>query len=220
MKDGASMLQLQMAGSVHRCTRCDGTQTVTSSLLSSNASVTRTVLFQPSFQPADSTSPRSRATWNATLHPQVFVRQCRVVKRHECGPGGFERMTKELTVSAPSAMKIKVVAPPDNIVFTLLTPNVSENGSVIPARTPMSPDGEIITVGAKTLPQRGIVPFQLAKSTSLSCSTTTFFLLSSNASVMRKCCSSQAFSQCIRAEVLFHQTKIRCAAILWPSFMR
>ena len=39
----------------------------------------------------------------------VFVRQCRVVKRHECGPG-FERMTKEPTASAPSAMKIKVVS--------------------------------------------------------------------------------------------------------------
>ena len=38
------------------------------------------------------------------LRPQVFVRQSRVVKLHEYDPGGFERMTKELTASAPSAM--------------------------------------------------------------------------------------------------------------------
>ena len=31
------------------------------------------------------------------LHPQVFVRQCRDVKRHECGPRGLELMTKELS---------------------------------------------------------------------------------------------------------------------------
>ena len=30
-----------------------------------------------------------------------------------------ERMTKELTASAPSGMKIKVVAPPDNIILTV-----------------------------------------------------------------------------------------------------
>ena len=41
------------------------------------------------------------------------VRQCRGVKRHEKCPGGFELMTKELTASAPSAMKTMVVPPPN-----------------------------------------------------------------------------------------------------------
>ena len=53
------------------------------------------------------------------LHPQVFVRQCRVFKRHENVSGDLERMMKELTASAASAMKIKVVTPPDDIVLTV-----------------------------------------------------------------------------------------------------
>ena len=54
--------------------------------------------------------------------PQEVVRQyCgRVVKRHEYGPGGVERMTKELT-SVPSKMRIKVVTPPDDIIPTVGT---------------------------------------------------------------------------------------------------
>ena len=53
--------------------------------------------------------PRSRSTRMRRLRPQVFVRQCHVVKRHEYGDG-------ELTASAPSRMKIKAVAPPKNII--------------------------------------------------------------------------------------------------------
>ena len=38
---------------------------------------------------------------------------CQVSKRF------FERMTKALTASAPSAMKVKVVAPPDENIITV-----------------------------------------------------------------------------------------------------
>ena len=48
------------------------------------------VLFQPSFLPAESTSPLSRATWNATFaSARICERQCCVVKRHEHVPRGF-----------------------------------------------------------------------------------------------------------------------------------
>ena len=33
--------------------------------------------------------------------------------------GAFERMTKDTTVTAPSTMKVKVVAPPDGNIFTV-----------------------------------------------------------------------------------------------------
>ena len=45
------------------------------------------------------------------VHPQVCVRQCRVLKRHEYDPEGYERTTKERAASTPSAMKIKAVVP-------------------------------------------------------------------------------------------------------------
>ena len=100
----------------HRCTRGGGTQTVTSSLLASDASVTRKCCSSQASSGFHVTSRR--------LHPQVFVRQCRVVKRHEHGPRGFKRQTKELTASAPSAMKINVGAPPHG-VSSLSVPNAS-----------------------------------------------------------------------------------------------
>ena len=56
------------------------------------------------------------------LHVNVNTR---IVKRHEYVLGGFERMTKELTASVPSAMKIEVVTPPDNIVFMLFLPEIN-----------------------------------------------------------------------------------------------
>ena len=67
------------------------------------------------------------------LRPQVFVRQCRVVKRHEYVPKGFERMTKELTASTPSAVKIKVVTLPDNIALTVGAKTRQLRGTVVPA---------------------------------------------------------------------------------------
>ena len=48
-------------------------------------------------------------------------------------PEVFERMTKELTASAPSAMKIKVVAPPDDIILTVGAKTLPLRGSVIPS---------------------------------------------------------------------------------------
>ena len=61
------------------------------------------------------------------VHPQVFVRQCRVVKRQVYGPGGLERMTK---ASALSAVKIEVVTSPDNIALTVRPKTLLLRGSV------------------------------------------------------------------------------------------
>ena len=68
------------------------------------------------------------------LHTRVFVRQCRVVKQHEYGPGGCECIAKELTASAPSAMKIMVVAPPDLITLTVGSLVVSAEDQRAPRR--------------------------------------------------------------------------------------
>ena len=74
------------------------------------------------------------------LHPQEFVRQCSVVKRHEYGPEEvFWRMTKELTASAPSAMKIKVVAPTDNVILTVGVKRLPLLGSVVPTKVQRAP---------------------------------------------------------------------------------
>ena len=80
--------------------RRTSSETVTLSLL------TPEVSFRPNFQPADSTALRSRTTCNATT-----CTSCRVVERPNSVREGFERLTKELTASAPSAMKIKAVTP-------------------------------------------------------------------------------------------------------------
>ena len=96
---------------------------------------------------------------------KILCAECRVV----------ERTTKELTASAPSGMKSKVVAPPDNIltvgakrfrcVEVLYFPKTSElpdgtrsslraqtlprRGSVVPAQTNELPDCSVFTVGAE-----------------------------------------------------------------------
>ena len=64
------------------------------------------------------------------LHPQECARQCTGtnVVQEVC-----ERMTKELTASAPSAMMIKVVAPPDNIILTVGAKTLPLRGSVVPS---------------------------------------------------------------------------------------
>ena len=48
-----------------------------------------------------------------STHIFQFRFECCVVKRHDYVPMGFERLAKATTVTAPSTMKIKVVAPPD-----------------------------------------------------------------------------------------------------------
>ena len=83
------------------------------------------------------------------LRPQVFVRQSRVVKLHEYDPGGFERMTKELTASAPSAMKIKVVAPPDDNILTVGAQRFRCAEVLFPSKVNKLLDGNIFTVDAK-----------------------------------------------------------------------
>ena len=64
-------------------------------------------------------------------HPQEFVRRCRVVKRHKICSQRCERTTKELTASAPSAVKIKVVPPPDGIILTIGAKTLPLRGSVV-----------------------------------------------------------------------------------------
>ena len=59
------------------------------------------VLFRPSFQPAESTSHPSLNNMTPRLHPQEFVRQCYSDVFQEA----LERMTKEVTPSAPCAVK-------------------------------------------------------------------------------------------------------------------
>ena len=66
---------------------------------------------------------------NPRLHPQELVRPMSCRQRH--GQEVFERMTKELTASAPSVMKIKVVAPTDNIILSRRQ-NASAARSVVP----------------------------------------------------------------------------------------
>ena len=53
------------------------------------------------------------------LRPPESQRQYCIVRRHEHVPRVSGHMTKELTASAPSAMKFKVVAPPDGHTFTV-----------------------------------------------------------------------------------------------------
>ena len=87
------------------------------------------VLFQPRLQAVESTSPLSRSKGYATCTSARIVRQwcvCQVARTFS--EEGLERTTKELAASAPSAMKIKVVAPPDFGATTLPL-----CGSVVPA---------------------------------------------------------------------------------------
>ena len=49
---------------------------------------------------------------DVNIRKKLFA-ECRVVSGTSTFQEAFERMTKELTASASSAMKIKVVAPPD-----------------------------------------------------------------------------------------------------------
>ena len=56
------------------------------------------VLLHPSF---------SQRHGSRRLHPQVFVRQCLVFKRHDFVSGRLDHPAEELTASAASAMKIK-----------------------------------------------------------------------------------------------------------------
>ena len=76
--------------------------------------------FQPSFQPAGSAKHFSRAISNATL---ASARNCTPNVVLSSGTnmfqGAFERMTKDTTVTAPSTMKIRVVAPPDGKIVTV-----------------------------------------------------------------------------------------------------
>ena len=55
-----------------------------------------------------------------------------------------ERMTKELTASAPSAMKIKVVTPPDNLFLTVGAKRFHHAEVWF-----LLPDGTIFTVDAR-----------------------------------------------------------------------
>ena len=52
------------------------------------------------------------------VHPHVCVRQCRLISGTNVVLEVYERTTKERTASAPSAMKFKAVAPPDDIIPT------------------------------------------------------------------------------------------------------
>ena len=78
------------------------------------------VSFQPSFQPAASAKHLFRAILSATL---ASARNCTPNVVLSSGTnmfqGAFERMMKDTTLTAPSTMKIKVVAPPDGNIFTV-----------------------------------------------------------------------------------------------------
>ena len=95
----------------------------TSFLLASNAPVGR-----PSLQPVGRTSTCFRRM--RLLHPQESVSQFRVVGWHEDGPGGLERVTR---ASAPSAKKIEMVTPPDNIALTVCARTLPLRKGVVPA---------------------------------------------------------------------------------------
>ena len=79
--------------------------------------------------------PLSRLVFSEEVVGLTMCRQCAVgatfTSARNCTPnevlsigtnmfqGAFERMTKDTTVTAPSTMKIKVVAPPDGNIFTV-----------------------------------------------------------------------------------------------------
>ena len=90
---------------LYRCTRCDGTHVM-------------------SFQ--------SNNECDVYIRKNLYVNV--VLSRGMNGVQEvFERMTKELAASAPSAMKIKVVAPTNKIILTVGAKTLPLCGSFLPA---------------------------------------------------------------------------------------
>ena len=63
---------------------------------------------------------------------------------------GFEHMTKELTASAPSATKIKVVAPTDGNIFNVGAERFRCAEVLFLPKTREIPDGNFFTVCVKS----------------------------------------------------------------------
>ena len=61
-------------------------------------------------------------------------------------------MTKELAASAPSAMRTKVVAPPDNIILTVGANTLPPRGSVVLAEDQRAPRRQHLHCRRRTLP--------------------------------------------------------------------
>ena len=100
-------------------------------------------------------------------------------------------MTKELTASAPSAIKIKVVAPPDGNISNVGAKRFRCAEESFQCETHELPDGQMIIVGARTLPLCGSV---IAVGRPMSSRTVTSSLLASNVPLRGSVIPAQAAS--------------------------
>ena len=110
-------------------------QTTASSLLASNASVTRKCCSSPAFSLR---IPRhlfpEQHECDVDIRKKLYA-VCRAVSGTATFLKVFERMMKVLTASAPSAMKIMVVIPPDQNISTVGAKTLPLRGSDAPAKS-------------------------------------------------------------------------------------